>query len=131
MKKVVTLALATVLSLSMFGLLAGCAKGADDIASVTVGINESNGVEIKVYKVKLEDSVVWADLSEANRERLAVAGFEAAQEKIAEDGTFNYQIIGQAADEPITFLFDAENQRMIVYLAGEQVGEAVVEVPEN
>jgi hypothetical protein len=131
MKKLMTLVLAALLSTSLLGLLTACGTGANDIEAITVGENESNGVNVKVYHVKLKDSVNWAALSEGDREKYAVTGFNEAQKKIAEDGVFSYQISGGTADEPIAFVYGGEKQTMVIYVAGEQVGEVPVEVPER
>jgi hypothetical protein len=131
MKRIIALILAALLSVSMFGLLAACGRGTSDIESITVGENEANGVSMKIYRVVLKDTIDWAGLSESDREKIATVGFDEAQKKIAEDGTFNYQIIGYNAGEPTAFLYDGEHRTMIIYVAGEQVGEAAVTPPER
>jgi hypothetical protein len=131
MKKIIALVLATMVAVSMFGLLTACGRGASDIASITVDENESNGVSIKIYDVQLKDSINWASLSDQDREKIAVAAFDEAQKKIAEDDVFNYQIIGSGTDEPVTFMYDAENRKMIIYIAQERAGEVDVKAPEN
>jgi hypothetical protein len=131
MKKIMTLTLAVLLSVSTLGLLIACGRSASDIETITASKNESNGVDVRVYHVQLKDSVDWAALSESDREKLAVVAFDEAQKKIAEDGVFNYQISGGTTDEPIAFMFGGEKQTMVIYVAGEQVGEVPVEVPES
>jgi lipopolysaccharide export LptBFGC system permease protein LptF len=129
MKKIIALMLAAILAVSTFGLLTACGRGASDIERITVSENESNGVGIKIYNVELKDSIIWADLSDQDREKLAVAAFDEAQKKIAEDDVFNYQITG-TADEPAIFMYDHENRKMIIYVAREKVGEVDVTPPE-
>jgi hypothetical protein len=129
MKKTIALILATILAVSMLSFFTACGRGASDIARVTVSENESNGVGIKVYNVELKDSIIWADLSEQDREKLAVAAFEEAQKRIAEEDVFNYQITG-SADEPSILMYDHENRKMIIYVARERVGEVDVTPPE-
>jgi hypothetical protein len=131
MKKIIALILATIVAVSMFGLLTACGRGASDIAAITVQENESNGVGIKVYTVQLKESINWASLSDQDREKIAVAAFNEAQKKIVEDDVFNYQIIGFGTDEPVTFMYDAENRMMVLYIAQERVGEVGVTPPAN
>jgi hypothetical protein len=131
MKKITALALAIILSVSMFGLLTACGGGASDIESITVGENESNGVSMKIYRVTLKDSVDWAGISEGEREKIAIAGFNEAQKKIAEDGIFNYQIIGYNEAAPDAFMYNGEAHTMIIRVEGEKVGEVGVTVPER
>jgi hypothetical protein len=131
MKKTIALILATILAVSMFSLLAACGRGASDIAAITVTENESNGVGIKIYNTQLKESINWAELSDQDREKIAAAAFNEAQKKIAEDDVFNYQIIGSSTDEPITFMYDAENRKMIIFLAQAIAGEVEVTPPAN
>ncbi|MDR3037169.1 MAG: hypothetical protein LBU31_02000 [Coriobacteriales bacterium] len=129
MKRLVTILLAGVLALSSVGLLAGCGAG-DKIEGVTVGTQESSGVKISNYKVTLKSSVDWAALSNGEREKIAVAGFDAAQKKIAEDGIFQYNIIGLTADGQPAFQYDRENQKMIISVDSEVAGEVAVTPPQ-
>jgi hypothetical protein len=131
MKKIIALALAAVLSILMLGLLTACGRGADDIEAIITGENESNGVRVKTYHAKLKDSVDWATLSDGDREKIAVAAFDEAQKKIAEDDVFNYQISGSDANGQTAFLYGGEKQTMVIYVADEQVGEVPVKVPER
>jgi hypothetical protein len=131
MKKIITLVVALALAVSMLGLLSACGRGAGDIESITVSENKANGVDIKVYQVSLKDTIVWADLSDGDRERIAVAAFNEAQKKIAENNIFNYSIIGRSADQPVAFMYDAENRNMVIFIANQPVSEVGVEVPER
>jgi hypothetical protein len=131
MKRIVVLALAALLSVSMLGLLAACGRGASDIESITIGEIESNGVDVKVYRVNLKDTVDWAAISEGDREKIAVAAFNEAQKKIAESGVFNYQVIGITATEEVAFSYSGEKQTLIIRVGDEQVGEVAVEVPNR
>jgi hypothetical protein len=129
MKRLVTILLAGVLALSSVGLLVGC--GADGkIESVTVGTQVSSDVKISNYMVTLKSSVDWAALSDGEREKLAVAGFDAAQKKIAEDGIFQYNIIGLTADGEPAFQYDRENHTMVIRVNNEKVGEVAVTPPQ-
>jgi hypothetical protein len=131
MRRIAVLALAALLSVSMFGLLTACGKGANDIKSITTGEIESNGVDVKVYRANLKDTVDWAAISEGDREKIAVAAFNEAQKKIAEDNVFNYQIIGITATEEVAFSYSGEKQTLIIRVGDEQVGEVAVEVPNR
>ena len=129
MKRLVTILLAGVLALSSVGLLVGC--GADGkIESVTVGTQVSSDVKISNYMVTLKSSVDWAALSDSEREKLAVAGFDAAQKKIAEDGIFQYNIIGLTANGEPAFQYDRENHTMVIRVNNEKVGEVAVTPPQ-
>jgi outer membrane lipopolysaccharide assembly protein LptE/RlpB len=130
MKKIIALILATIVAVSMFGLLTACGRGASDIQAITVSENESNGVSIKIYRAQLKDSINWAELSDQDREKIAVAAFNEAQKKIAEDDVFNYSITGSATDESVTFMYDAENRQMVVFVAREIVSRVDVTPPE-
>jgi hypothetical protein len=129
MKKFVGVALAAILAFSMLGLLAGCDKGADDIANITVGSQESNGVTMSNYTVRLKDSVDWPSLSDGDREKIAKVGYDQAQEKREEAGTHNYNIIGITADGQAAFQFDRENNVIIIYVNDAKAAEISVEVP--
>jgi hypothetical protein len=132
MKKVIALVLAAMVSLSMLGLLAGCGVGAGDIDKVVKGSQESNGVEYTNYTVRLKDSVDWAALSDADRAKLAEACFKEAQEKVAEDNVFNYNISGVTADGMTTFQFNAENKTLLIIVDNAPAGDPVpVEIPER
>jgi hypothetical protein len=129
MKRIVKGLIVVALSALALGLFAACTAGAGSIDRVVVGSQESNEVAVKNYTVFLKDTVDWSALSENDREKVAVAGFEEAQKKITEDGTHNYSISGIANDQQ-AFLYDGVNKTMIIYLDDEKVGEVAVTVPE-
>lgn len=130
MRKIVGVALAAMLALSMFGLLAGCGTGASDIENISVGTQVSNEVTMSNYEVRLKDSVDWPSLSDSDREKIAKAGYEQAQAKIKEDGTHNYNIIGITADGKAAFQYDREHTLLIIYVDDAKVAEVAVEAPE-
>ena len=130
MKKIVGVALTAVLAFSMVGLLVGCGKGANDIENISVGSQVSNEVTISNYEVRLKASVDWPSLSDSDRERIAKAGFDQAQDKIKEAGTHNYNIIGITAEGSLAFQFDREHSLVIIYVSDAKVAEVPVETPE-
>ncbi|MDR0347029.1 MAG: hypothetical protein LBH56_01465 [Coriobacteriales bacterium] len=119
MKKIIALALAAVLSLSMLGLLTACG-GANDIERITVSENTTfvpgsdDGATIKIYTVWLKDTVDWTQISASERARIARAGFDAAQEKIAEGNVFNYSIMGVDASGTPIFAYDIERRVVLI-----------------
>jgi hypothetical protein len=129
MRKIIALALAVVVSLSILGLLAGCGVGAGDIDKITKGTQESNGVEYVNYTVQLKDSIDWTTISEADREKLAKVGFNEAQKMVTEDGVFNYNIKGMTADGVVAFQFNAETKTVLIIVDNSPAGEVPVEVP--
>jgi hypothetical protein len=124
------LVLATLLSVSLFGLLTAC-RGAGDVASISTSEIESNGVDVALYRVNLKDTVDWATISQGDREKIAVAAFDEAQKKIAEDNVFNYQIIGLTAAGELAFSYGGEKQTMNIMVNNELTGEVPVKVPER
>jgi hypothetical protein len=128
MKKIIVWVLAAVLSLSMLGLAVACSKGAGAINSITSSEQEnSRGIKTTNYQVRLKDSVDWPSLSEKDREKTAVAGFEQAQEKALEDEIPRYHVLGIASDGTAAFQYDDEHQVMIILVDDERVGEVAVE----
>jgi hypothetical protein len=122
--------LVVLLSVLLFGLLAACGAGASSIERIVVGSQKSNDVDMKNYQIFLKDTVDWAALSDQDRARIAVAGFEEAQKKIAEDGIHNYNITGIAADST-AFQYNGADKVMVIYLDNEQVATVEVTVPEE
>jgi hypothetical protein len=130
MKRISRRVLVVTLAVLILGLLAACGVGASSIERINVGSQESNGVSIKNYNVLLKDSVDWPALSDKDREKIAIAGFNEAQKKIAEDGIHNYNITGNA-NGVSAFMYDAMNQVMIIYLDGTQYSTVAVTPPEQ
>jgi hypothetical protein len=130
MKRIVGVALAAMLAFSMMGLLAGCGKGANDIATISVGTQVSNDVTMSNYEVRLKDSVNWSSLSDSDREKIAKAGYTQAQDKIKEDGVHNYNIIGITAEGGLAFQFDREHSLVLIYVDDAKSAEVAVELPE-
>jgi hypothetical protein len=130
MKKNVFGVLVVLLSVLLLGLLTACTTGADAIERIVVGSQKSNDVDMKNYQIFLKDTVDWPALSDQEREKIAVAGFEKAQEKIAEDGVHNYNITGIAGDNT-AFQYNGADKVMVIYLDNEQVATVAVTVPEE
>jgi hypothetical protein len=134
MKKIMALILAVVLSVSMGGLLIGCGRGDSDIQSVSSSPMESNGTNMPLYRVTLKDSIDWSALTDAEREKIAVAAFKQAQKKRTEDGSpFNYSIVGYNPSDPTNapFLYDAATREMLILVDGKPTARVAVEVPDK
>jgi hypothetical protein len=127
MKKISRRVLIVTLAALILGLLTACA-GANSIEKITVGAQESNGVSVKNYNVFLKDSVDWPALSDKDREKIAVAAFDEAQKKIAEEGTHNYNISGITGDT-VAFQYDGENKVMIIWLDNKPAATVAVTLP--
>jgi hypothetical protein len=131
MKKISKRVLITITAALVLGLLAACGVGANSIERVAIGTQETNGVNMTNYTVYLKDTVNWSALSDKDREKLAVIGFEEAQKKIAEDGTHSgrYNINGITPEKTMAFQYDGENKVMAIYLDGKPTGATVAVTP--
>ncbi|HBT95950.1 MAG TPA: hypothetical protein DEB24_07720 [Coriobacteriia bacterium] len=131
MKKAIAIVLAGILAASMLAFLGGCRGAADNIENVTMDPTESGLVTIKNYKVHLKSDVDWTGLNDSQREEIARAGFNKAQEQIKAESVFNYSITGYSSDGALAFSYDRQNQQMIIAINGEMATTFPLEVPAS
>jgi hypothetical protein len=131
MKKVIAIVSAGILVFSMFLLLVGCQGAAGNIERVTMDATESGLVTIKNYKVQLKSNVDWASLNDSQREDIARAGFDKAQEQITAEKVFNYSITGYATDGSLAFMYDRQNKQMMVTVAEQVTATFPLEAPTS
>jgi hypothetical protein len=132
---------------SLFGLLVGCTGGgggaaeepSTDIVEIQTFNQDSNGINITNYQVVFKQTAdEWNALTDADRDKLAVAGFDAALAKIKEDSVSNYNIIGQtspgkddagnATATQLAFIYDSEAITVQVFGTDQQkTGEVAVD----
>jgi hypothetical protein len=146
-RKTSTVLLALVLALSVLGLLIGCngngnsnnggngnngeqEEVSSDIVSIDAYPMKSGTINFTNYTVSLKYAPEeWNALSDAEKERIALSGFDSVTEKIKANSVSNYTISGMTAKTTdsagtvtkpqMAFLLDLENSTLQVYLSSD------------
>jgi hypothetical protein len=141
---------AALLALTMataVGLLTGCGGGGvssdatDDIVTIQTGrqlVNDT--VEMTNYQVVFKQTAEeWNALSEADKERLALAGYDQACKQIVTDEVSNFNIQGMTspgedtegsqAEPQQAFFLNLEESALLIKTGTETTATVAVELP--
>jgi hypothetical protein len=141
-----TLLLALVMVLTMTVPLIGCGSGIssdanDDIVTIKTGkqlVNDT--IEMTNYQVVFKQTPEeWNALSDADKERLALAGYNRACEQIIANEISNFHVLGMSSpgedaegnstDSQQAFYLNLEESALLIKTGTETTATVAVELP--
>lgn len=115
-KRVIAVVVALALAISMSLALVGCNGTPSAFVRVDNGGKQtSNGVDKTNYLVIIKSGTDWANMTDADHKKITDYGVEQARDKAKTDGVTNFNILGKSEDGPTLFLYDATNDKVIIY----------------
>ena len=127
-KKTIALVLALILALGAGFVLVGCSNSGSSgtstvpkgVKDIKTGKQESGNVTFTNYRVNTTDEINWDSMSKEDKEKIIKYAFTEVYKQNEMNSIRYFNIIGVSPTAEVLFMYDRENNEMVVYKAGQQ-----------
>jgi len=127
-KKTIALVLAVILALGAGFVLVGCSNNGSSgtstapkgIKDIKTGKQVSGNVTFTNYRVNTTDEINWDSMSKEDKEKIIKYAFTEVYKQNEMNSIRYFNIIGVSPTAEVLFMYDRENNEMVVYKAGQQ-----------
>ncbi|MCL1846766.1 MAG: hypothetical protein FWF91_02220 [Coriobacteriia bacterium] len=135
-KRILALVMVLILALGAAGVLVACgdtnglppAKPAA-VKEIKTGKQKSGNVTFTNYSVIITADTDWAAMSESDKQKVIDYAFFEVYRMSAENDVRYYNVLGTSEDGNVLFMYDRDNNNVIIYSNGQKAG--TLEIPEN